>query len=134
MIRLPPGPTRTDTLFPYTTLFRSQQARLYPRLYERFPRDEECPRGAQRARALQDGGQRGDRPGRRSPPDRAGRARNLAGGGGGEGGIEQGRFRRDGRAAPEHGRRAGVAEIRSEERRVGKECVSTCRSRWYPYH
>src|SRR3546814_14292005 len=23
---------------------------------------------------------------------------------------------------------------RSEERRVGKECVSTCRSRWAPYH
>src|SRR3546814_6674604 len=40
---------------------------------------------------------------------------------------------------------AGVAEAvpnpdgsrsstRSEERRVGKECVSTCRSRWSPYH
>src|SRR3546814_5584575 len=26
------------------------------------------------------------------------------------------------------------AEERSEERRVGKECVSTCRSRWSPYH
>src|SRR3546814_4140971 len=26
------------------------------------------------------------------------------------------------------------AELRSEERRVGKECVSTCRSRWSPYH
>src|SRR3546814_2087508 len=25
-------------------------------------------------------------------------------------------------------------ETRSEERRVGKECVSTCRSRWSPYH
>src|SRR3546814_18926933 len=24
--------------------------------------------------------------------------------------------------------------FRSEERRVGKECVSTCRSRWWPYH
>src|SRR3546814_20598742 len=33
------------------------------------------------------------------------------------------------RAAPRvHGCR------RSEERRVGKECVSTCRSRWSPYH
>src|SRR3546814_12329191 len=37
---------------------------------------------------------------------------------------------------------AGLADIvfvsigssRSEERRVGKECVSTCRSRWSPYH
>src|SRR3546814_2929644 len=35
-----------------------------------------------------------------------------------------------------HGRdRAGSEESsRSEERRVGKECVSTCRSRWSPYH
>src|SRR3546814_12939928 len=31
-----------------------------------------------------------------------------------------------GRLARKHGR--------SEERRVGKECVSTCRSRWSPYH
>src|SRR3546814_1031615 len=27
-----------------------------------------------------------------------------------------------------------VVAHRSEERRVGKECVSTCRSRWSPYH
>src|SRR3546814_19033014 len=26
------------------------------------------------------------------------------------------------------------SRLRSEERRVGKECVSTCRSRWSPYH
>src|SRR3546814_6904354 len=31
--------------------------------------------------------------------------------------------------------RSGYAiRKRSEERRVGKECVSTCRSRWSPYH
>src|SRR3546814_14987170 len=31
--------------------------------------------------------------------------------------------------------KSGVhATLRSEERRVGKECVSTCRSRWSPYH
>src|SRR3546814_19656986 len=29
---------------------------------------------------------------------------------------------------------AKVTGARSEERRVGKECVSTCRSRWSPYH
>src|SRR3546814_11023381 len=29
---------------------------------------------------------------------------------------------------------AGADAIRSEERRVGQECVSTCRSRWSPYH
>src|SRR3546814_16714864 len=31
-------------------------------------------------------------------------------------------------------RNAGNSVARSEERRVGKECVSTCRSRWWPYH
>src|SRR3546814_18662815 len=31
MIRLPPRSTRTDTLFPYTTLFRSHRARIEPR-------------------------------------------------------------------------------------------------------
>src|SRR3546814_15749068 len=28
----------------------------------------------------------------------------------------------------------GMNPLRSEKRRVGKECVSTCRSRWSPYH
>src|SRR3546814_5179899 len=32
-------------------------------------------------------------------------------------------------AAPHH-----LGDLRSEERRVGQECVSTCRSRWSPYH
>src|SRR3546814_7872488 len=31
-------------------------------------------------------------------------------------------------------RRYRKEKARSEERRVGKECVSTCRSRWSPYH
>src|SRR3546814_14591123 len=31
-------------------------------------------------------------------------------------------------------RRSNVQRQRSEERRVGQECVSTCRSRWSPYH
>src|SRR3546814_6170326 len=49
-----------------------------------------------------------------------------------------------GRAAPvrnhlrhaiaDHESAPGHATIRSEERRVGKECVSTCRSRWSPYN
>src|SRR3546814_14842554 len=34
--------------------------------------------------------------------------------------------------APDAGQPAEAS--RSEERRVGKECVSTCRSRWSPYH
>src|SRR3546814_4405746 len=31
-------------------------------------------------------------------------------------------------------RTLATSAMRSEERRVGKECVSTCRSRWSPYH
>ena len=30
--------------------------------------------------------------------------------------------------------RVGCAFVRSEERRVGKECPVLCRSRWSPYH
>src|SRR3546814_19093884 len=30
--------------------------------------------------------------------------------------------------------KAEILKSRSEEHRVGKECVSTCRSRWTPYH
>src|SRR3546814_2928519 len=45
---------------------------------------------------------------------------------------------RDGEHAGEvptgEGEDAGLPSVRSEERRVGKECVSTCRSRWSPYH
>src|SRR3546814_16682898 len=37
-----------------------------------------------------------------------------------------------GHGADPLGRAAGKS--RTEERRVGKECVSTCRSRWAPYH
>src|SRR3546814_11627988 len=32
------------------------------------------------------------------------------------------------------GKEGDVVVIRSEVRRVGQECVSTCRSRWSPYH
>src|SRR3546814_15426076 len=38
--------------------------------------------------------------------------------------VDDGRRRVTARRAPQ----------RSEERRVGKECVGTCRSRWSPYH
>src|SRR3546814_5833062 len=37
-------------------------------------------------------------------------------------------------AAEEPARVTRCHQPRSEERRVGKECVSTCRSRWSPYH
>src|SRR3546814_5448316 len=46
--------------------------------------------------------------------------------------AEAGRARDPGRQSGQVPRLGGG--IRSEERRVGKECVSTCRSRWSPYH
>src|SRR3546814_15663545 len=58
---------------------------------------------------------------------------NLAPGPGGRehtGGTAGGGCRRGGTATP----MATPAIDRSEERRVGKECVSTCRSRWSPTH
>src|SRR3546814_17425409 len=39
-----------------------------------------------------------------------------------------------GRGAGHYRGLSGEAAARSEERRVGKECVSTFRSRWSPYH
>src|SRR3546814_16843271 len=42
-------------------------------------------------------------------------------------------FAKDGRYRDRLGW-AGTEGTRSEERRVGQECVSTCRSRWSPYH
>src|SRR3546814_17533900 len=48
--------------------------------------------------------------------------------------------RRDGLSYKEIAMPEGLSEkgvqnrMSSEERRVGKECVSTCRSRWSPYH
>src|SRR3546814_1567686 len=51
---------------------------------------------------------------------------DIAVGGNDEAGPQRRRLPRD--------RLPIVAEARSEERRVGKECVSTCRSRWSPYH
>src|SRR3546814_2338916 len=49
MLRRPPRSTRTDTLFPYTTLFRSGLVQL-PRLRRRAPR----PPGRRGARAIAD--------------------------------------------------------------------------------
>src|SRR3546814_1141757 len=51
-------------------------------------------------------------------------------------GGRQGEARSPGRGGRLNARLSAgrVKEGRSEERRVGKECVSTCRSRWSPYH
>src|SRR3546814_16197626 len=102
MIRRPPRSTRTDTLFPYTTLFRSV-------------RDQEGAR-AVKQRALQ-GRLTSTCPGRCRKEEEPVDAHIIR------------------RVVPKPADFAGhVRQPRSEERRVGKEWVSTCRSRWSPYH
>src|SRR3546814_19883931 len=129
MIRRPPRSTLTDTLFPYTTLFRSpspafagEGARALLAVLVRRRRvrhriavgiDDADFTQVQRAHRLLDLLQVADHhPGQRTRLQRAcGRVDLL---------------------------RGQVAALRvaqrSEERRVGKECVRTCRSRWSPYH
>src|SRR3546814_13946848 len=101
MIRRPPRSTRTDTLFPYTTLCRSggidegvERVGLAQRLAAARRAASVLPRRMAHKRVAGDG------------------EIDILGQG-------------DGKL---------VLRNRSEERRVGKECVSTCRSRWSPYH
>src|SRR3546814_12121867 len=119
MIRRPPRSTRTDTLFPYTTLFRSRD-RPAPRTQFRAAERHGLQRSAG---ALPAGG--------------AGGVRHAAGraAGGDRRALSAGRRRRGAsraRGRADHGLGA-AGDVRSEERRVGKEGVSTCRSRWAPY-
>src|SRR3546814_13406014 len=116
MIRRPPRSTRTDTLFPYTTLFRSWGfvwkalegvkstgliAFLLPAMGILHNTDSQ----AARRMLLQ-----------KSKVRRIINMSDLC-------------FQLfDGAQRPT------AFVLRSEERRVGKECVSTCRSRWSPYH
>src|SRR3546814_18851299 len=95
MIRRPPRSTRTDTLFPYTTLFRAYYGGVQLRMAERLKISK-----SQLARYIA----------LTEVPD----------------------FIISAFASPMD-LHAKYAE-RSEERRVGKACVSTCRSRWSPYH
>src|SRR3546814_18361078 len=111
MIRRPPRSTRTDTLFPYTTLFRSRAIGDDGLLVlngddvvlRRQAEALACPKGW----FVQDFD---------APLPAAHREA-----GGATCGVRDGHLRLS---------RAGD----SEERRVGKECVSTCRYRWSPYH
>src|SRR3546814_19122312 len=110
MIRRPPRSTRTDTLFPYTTLFRSNKASATQ------IDDEEAKRksiqsveiGVSVLKVLADA----------EGPQRL---RDIA--------AVSGLSR-----SQAHRYLLSYVNTRSEERRVGKECVSTCRSRWSPYH
>src|SRR3546814_12728389 len=118
MLLRPPGSTRTATLFPYTTLFRSGRGRG-ARPVPGVPRGQAAEL-ADRRPILQ-----------RQDHAEAHRRLTAAGAGGtmpshAETYLAQ---------AAEICRRIDPAEVEgSEERRVGKEGVSTCRSRWWPYH
>src|SRR3546814_9114476 len=52
----------------------------------------------------------------------------------GEPGVRKRLFEMTKALAVASGGKTSKPDDRSEERRVGKECVSTCRSRWSPYH
>src|SRR3546814_17414613 len=109
MIRRPPRSTRTDTLLPYTTLFRS-----FLKPFDRVVARTEF--GIVEQRLMQ-------RDGGLDPTDhiflkRTAKAADAA--------FAIG-------AVDNQFCHEAVVIGRSEERRVGKECVSTCRSRWSPY-
>src|SRR3546814_15887247 len=126
MIRRPPRSTRTDTLCPYTTLFRSIFAiwkfpsfKAQAELGSAYAARVGCSCRYVQGRTLESC-QSDFEPGMEmvsisqdpekktitgSVPLLASRSAHYAG-----------------------------SSARSEERRVGKECVSTCRSRWSPYH
>src|SRR3546814_14750326 len=124
MIRRPPRSTRTDTLFPYTTLFRSAAL---------------VGEGAKRVR-LFDQADLGRTEGEAEAVILAILDKTV---------IAQGPEpiaelldvvddqRADRGDVERRGERVADADRpleRSEERRVGKECVSTGRSGWWPYN
>src|SRR3546814_17186916 len=110
MIRRPPRSTRTDTLFPYSTLVRSEAQLLPGALMRNAGLNFVC----------------------RTAPLTVENSQSLftAAYGAGEM-IHIPVAHHDGNYFADP---ATLDRIRSEERRVGKECVSTCRSRWSPYH
>src|SRR3546814_13630963 len=112
MYRRPPRSTRTDTLFPYTTLFRSSlKARavgfLSRREHSRLELERKLAPYAADAAELE------------RVLDQLEREQWLS------------NQRFDQALVNRRAQRQGV---RSEERRVGNECCRTGRSRWAPYH
>src|SRR3546814_18485920 len=112
MIRRPPRSTRTDTLFPYTTLFRSVSESVLNRIDHPMVGDLLKFRAAQKQLS-------GFIEGWKPYLDLVGRLHPV--------------FKLHGtvtgRLSCEHPNLQ-----RSEERRVGKECVRTCRFLWSPDH
>src|SRR3546814_15789288 len=109
MIRRPPRSTRTDTLFPYPTLFLVAQ--------------QSAPADCRLDRAVVGLGAIGQ----------AARLRHIAR-------LHSSSHRVQARAPAVQAACVAVQESPgetsrgSEERRVGQECVSTCRSPWSTYH
>src|SRR3546814_13499028 len=118
--RQPPKSTRTDTLFPYTTLFRSQDAgrrRRYDavRPQKRKRRNTVMTPQAERRTAVIMGASSGI--GRATAEAFAKKGWSL---------VLAARSREDLEIVASH--------CRSEGRRVGTGCDSTCIFRWSPYH
>src|SRR3546814_20077039 len=113
MLRRPPRSTLTDTLFPYATLFRPNHRHSLPR---------HRPAQLGDFAALH---QQLARPARLMvEPVAVAELRDV--------GVDQPKL-----VTLHLGIAIGtrtLSETRSEERRVGKACVSTCRSRWSPNH
>src|SRR3546814_11277771 len=114
MQRRPPRSKRTDTPFPYTTLFRSRPAEAAGSAAMRRRIAELVAIAAATVSSAATGQSKIAPP----PPPYIGAYQP-------KGVDEIGLWRQE--AEDERA-------LRSEERRVGKECVSTCRSRWTPDH
>src|SRR3546814_14054222 len=134
MIRGPPRSTRTDTLFPYTTLFRFQEFALSGDRHQLGQAMTNVLKNAVEAVEARE---------KTAEPDYRGwitvcmalddTMLTIAIEDNGIG-LPQDRERiiEPYVTTREHGTGLGLA--RSEERRVGNECVSTCRFRWSPSH
>src|SRR3546814_19748981 len=125
MIRRPPRSTRTDTLFPYTTIFRSN--------FEFVVSDWNMPNvdGLAMLQQIRADAQLAKLPVLMVTAE-AKKENIIAAAQAGASGYVVKPF--TAATLEEKLNKIFEKNQRSEERRVGKECVSTCRSRWSPYH
>src|SRR3546814_19754083 len=142
MIRLPPRSTRTDTLFPYTTLFRSRQLTKSLYVSPQISVDQVAEAKALGVTVIINNRPDDEEPGQTNGAEieAAAKAAGIAYAAVpvAHGGFSP--WQLDGMAAALE--QAGAGKIlaycrsgprsRSEERRVGTACGSTCRSRWSP--
>src|SRR3546814_17414745 len=119
MIRLPPRSTRTDTLFPYTTLFRSLHglAQILVEAADFRMRPDDVDRPGHRIGGNRHAGRHGFQQHEAEGIGQAGEDEDIGGG--------------------EIAGQMAVPKItgaeRPEERRVGQEWVRTVRFRWWRY-